>query len=272
MLSSRERGFGASSAGSGPLALRLTVLGSAAAWSETRCRPSSSYLVESGDAALVLDLGQGALSALFEQRDPSGLTAVAISHMHADHHVDLAPLRNYLRFGFPEERSVPLLAPNELRARYDAFLGEEDYLALLPGPDLTDGVHEVGPFLLEAHPVTHAERSHAFRVTLRSDPARPGLVYSGDCGVADDLVPLVRAGDTLLCEAFWSTLDPVPAAMHLTARQAAAVARTTGAARLILTHILDAHDPAAAVVAARETYAGPVLLAETGLALETDDG
>jgi ribonuclease BN (tRNA processing enzyme) len=245
--------------------LRLTVLGSAAAWSESRCRPSSSYIVEADGAALVLDLGQGALSALFEHRDPSTVTAVAISHMHADHHVDLVPLRNVLRFGYPEPRSVDLFVPQELRARYDVFLGEDDYLELLPGPDLMAGVHEVGPFLLQAHPVTHAEKSHAFRVTLAAEPEAPGLVYSGDCGVADDLVPLVRPGDTLLCEAFWSTLDPIPAAMHLTAAQAAGVARAAGAGELILTHILDAHDPAAAVIAAREVFAGPVRLAEIGL-------
>jgi ribonuclease BN (tRNA processing enzyme) len=216
----------------------------------------------------VLDLGQGALSALFERREPSGVTAVAISHMHADHHVDLIPLRNLLRFGYDEPRSVPLLAPHELRDRYDAFLGEPDFLELLPGPDLGEGFHEVGPFLLQAHAVTHAERSHAFRVTIANDPESPGLVYSGDCGVASDLIPLVQVGDTLLCEAFWSTRPPIAAAMHLTAGQAAEVARTAGAARLILTHILDAHDPAAALAAAREAYAGPVLLAESGLVIE----
>jgi ribonuclease BN (tRNA processing enzyme) len=248
--------------------LRLTVLGSAAAWSESRCRPSSSYLVEDGEAALVLDLGQGSLSSLFEHREPSSVTAIAISHMHADHHVDLAPLRNLLRFGYSEPRSVGLLAPVGLRERYDAFLGEDDYLELLQGPDLAEGDHEVGPFGLQAHPVTHSEHSHAFRVTRGSDPTGPGLVYSGDCGVADDLLPLVRPGDTLLCEAFWSTLEPVPEAMHLTATQAAGVARATGAAQLILTHVLDAHDPHAAVVAAREVYDGPVKLAEVGLVVD----
>ena len=158
--------------------------------------------------------------------------------------------------------------PVGLRERYDAFLGEDDYLELLRGPDLSEAVHEVGPFGLQAHPVTHSERSHAFRVTPASDPTGPGLVYSGDCGVADDLLPLVRPGDTLLCEAFWSTLEPVPEAMHLTAAQAAGVARATGAAQLILTHILDAHDPHAAVVAARDVYDGPVKLAEVGLVVD----
>jgi ribonuclease BN (tRNA processing enzyme) len=250
--------------------VRLTVLGSAAAWSEARCRPSSSYLLEHGDTALVLDLGQGALSSLFEHRDPSSITAIAVSHMHADHHVDLVPLRNLLRFGYPEPRSIGLLAPRELRTRYDAFQGEDDFLELLPGPDLTEGHHLVGPFDIQAHPVTHSERSHAFRVTLASDPMGPALVYSGDCGVASDLLPLVRPGDTLLCEAFWSTLEPIPAAMHLTAAEAAGVAKETGASQLILTHVLDAHDPHAAVLAAREVYHGPVSLAEVGLAVELD--
>jgi hypothetical protein len=152
--------------------VQLTVLGSAAAWSESRCRPSSSYLIEDGEAALVLDLGQGSLSALFEHRDPSSVTGFAISHMHADHHVDLVPLRNLLRFGYPEPRSVGLLAPHELRDRYDAFLGEDDFLDLLRGPDLTAGDHEIGPFGLQAHPVTHSERSHAFRVTIQEKVER----------------------------------------------------------------------------------------------------
>ena len=248
--------------------MRLTVLGSAAAWSEARCRPSSSYLVEAGDSALVLDLGQGALSGLFEHRDPSTVSAIAVTHMHADHHVDLVPLRNLLRFGYAEPRSVRLLAPRELRARYDVFQGEDDFLDLLPGPDIADGPHEIGPFLLQAHPVRHAERSHAFRVSLAADAGSPGLVYSGDCGFAADLLPLIRPGDTVLCEAFWSTLEPIPAAMHLTAAQAAGVARDGGAGELILTHILDAHDPAAAVVAAREVFDGPVRLADVDLVVD----
>ena len=82
------------------------------------------------------------------------------------------------------------------------------------------------------------------------------------------LLPLIRPGDTVLCEAFWSTLEPIPAAMHLTAAQAAGVARDGGAGELILTHILDAHDPAAAVVAAREVFDGPVRLADVDLVVD----
>ena len=250
------------------MGLTLTVLGSAAAWSESRGRPSSSYMVEAGGRALILDIGQGSLSSLYGHRDPSTVSAIAITHMHADHHVDLVPLRNLLHFGYDERRYVELHVPAELRRRYDLFMGEADFLDDLPGPELVEGVRDIGPFRLQAHPVSHSLHSFAFRVTHLDAPGEPGLVYSGDCGQATDLLPLIQPGDTLLCEAFWSTLEPIPAAMHLTAAQAADVAREAGAARLLLTHILDAHDPQAALAVARREFPGPVELATPDLVVE----
>lgn len=250
------------------MGLRLTVLGAAAAWSERPGRPSSCYLVEIGDDAILLDLGQGSLGSLFAHRDPSSLRAVVISHMHGDHHVDLIPLRNLLRFGYDRPRSVGLHAPAELRRRYDAFLGESGFLDDLVGPDLVEGTRWIGEFEVQVHPVTHSEHSHAFRVSDASDPDAPGLVYSGDCGRSDDLLPLIRGGDTLLCEAFWSTLEPVSTANHLSAYQAADVARRGGAAHLILTHILEAHDPLAAIAAAGRIFPGPVRLAQPELVVD----
>lgn len=248
------------------MGLKLTILGSSAAWSERTGRPSSSYLVERGDEALVLDLGQGSLSALFGHRDPSSIAAVAVSHEHGDHHVDLIPLRNLLRYGYADgPRSVGLHVPNELRRRYEVFLDEPGFLDILPGPELREGRRTIGPFELEARRVMHSEFSFAFRVTGAGQPDAPGLVYSGDCGRVEDLLPLIHAGDTLLCEAFWSTLEPVAGANHLSASQAAGVARQSGAARLILTHVLDAHGPQAALDAASTIFDGPVQLAEPEL-------
>jgi ribonuclease BN (tRNA processing enzyme) len=250
------------------MGLKLTVLGSSAAWSERPGRPSSSYMLEIGDEAIVLDLGQGALSSVFPHRDPSTLKAVVVSHMHGDHHVDLIPLRNLLYYDYGEPRSIELHLPAGLRERYDVFVGETGFLDFLAGPDVTEGSRGIGPFTVQAHPVTHSENSHAFRVTDSADADGPGLVYSGDCGLADDLLPLIREGDTVLCEAFWSTLEPIPSANHLSAADAADVARRGKAAHLILTHILDSHDPAAAVRAAEGIFPGPVSLAEPEMVVE----
>ena len=71
-------------------------------------------------------------------------------------------------------------------------------------------------------------------------------------------------GDTVLCEAFWSTRTPQPGANHLTATEAADVAQRGRAGRLVLTHILEAHDPRAALEAAGRAFPGPVALAEPG--------
>ena len=250
------------------MGLRLTVLGSSAAWSERPGRPSSAYLVEHPEGAIVLDLGQGALNSVFGQRDPSTLDAVVISHEHSDHHVDLIPLRHLLRYGYDEPRRIGLHVPDELRRRYDVFTGEAGFLDDLSGPELVAGKRDIGPFVLDSRPVTHSEMSFAFRVTERGNDGAPGLVYSGDCGRADDLLPLIRPGDTLLCEAFWSTREPIASANHLSAAQAAGAALRGEAGRLVLTHILDAHDPQAALEAAREVFPGPVELAEPSLILD----
>ncbi len=250
------------------MSLKLTVVGAAAAWTDRACRPSSCYLVETGEEAILLDLGQGALGSLFGHRDPSSLRAVVVSHMHGDHHVDLIPLRNLLSFGYDEPRSIGLHAPAGLRHRYGVFTGEDSFLDILVGPDLAEGTRRIGPFELRVHRVTHSEQSYAFRVAATADPDAPGLVYSGDCGRADDLLPLIQEGDTVLCEAFWSTREPKPGANHLTAADAADVARRGGAAHLILTHILEAHDPQAALSTAEGIFPGPVRMAEPELVFE----
>ena len=229
-------------------------------------------MLEIGAEALILDLGQGSLGSVFPHRDPATVAAVAVTHMHGDHHVDLIPLRNLLYYHYGEPRSIGLHLPPGLRQRYDVFMGEPGFLDFLPGPDIVAGVRRIGPFELEAQPVTHSEHSHAFRVSDPADPSAPGLVYSGDCGRADDLLPLIREGDTLLCEAFWSTQEPIASANHLTAAQAADVAVRGGAAELILTHILEAYGTEVALEAARGVFAGPVRLAEPELVVAIGDG
>lgn len=75
----------------------LQVLGAGAAYSDVPGAVGASYLVRADDAALLLDLGQGAFPALAAALEPSTLHAVLISHLHPDHFIDLIALRHYLR-------------------------------------------------------------------------------------------------------------------------------------------------------------------------------
>ena len=247
--------------------MRVTVIGPGPAYTRRPGRASSCYLVESGPTSLLLDLGQGSFAALGARRPPETLSAIAVSHLHPDHHADLVPLRHYLKYGLTPPRSVELRAPPDLRRRYDVLLGEDGFLDALPGDDLEPGAWLAGSLVVTCARVTHAGESFAFRVVPARTPGGPGLVYSGDCGRPEELAALVCPGDTLLSEASWGRGPGSSGAWHLTAAQAGWAASEGGAARLVLTHVLDEWARGAGS-AARRAFRGPVLLARPGLRLE----
>ncbi len=72
-------------------------------------------------------------------------------------------------------------------------------------------------------------------------PATPGtkLVFIGDVARVDELVGIAGDADLLVCEStyLWRDRDTARKFGHLTARQAAQLARDAGAGQLILTHV-----------------------------------
>jgi ribonuclease BN (tRNA processing enzyme) len=246
----------------------LLVLGAGPAYTDRPGATGASYLVRHGGTSLLLDIGQGSFPKLAATLEPSTVDLVAISHLHPDHFIDLVPLRHYLRWQFHPARHVPVVAPRGLAGRLDALHDEPGFsAAALDVADLDPGVRDVGPLRLEARRVRHTADSYAFRVSIGGDPDAPGLVYSGDCGAAMDLAPLVRTGDDLLVEASFGEGPVPPGAEHLDAPAIAALAGATRPGRILLTHIQMGHDPAAAAAAVQTTFDGPVLVAEPGLAV-----
>ncbi len=247
--------------------MRLTVVGCAAAWGRGADAASSCYLVEAGDTAIALDLGQGSFARLATLRPPESLAAVLVSHSHADHCIDLVPLRHYLRYeaGAPAG-TVALHAPADLPARIDALAGENGFLADLAFTPLAPGERRFGPLRVTAARVAHTAESFAFRVAENDAPA--GIVYSGDCGDPRDLVPLIGPGDTLVAEASFGAGPVLPGVAHLDAAGAALAARDGGAARLVLTHMQPGSDPADAVERASALFRGGIALARPGMTLD----
>lgn len=240
----------------------LTVLGAGPAWSDRPGSSGASYLVRAGGTAILLDLGQGSFPRLIEAIEPSTLDAVLISHLHPDHFIDLVPLRHYLAYQLEHPRPVRVVAPAGLADRIDALHDRPGFTAAtLDCEPYPSTAFTIGELTVEARLVTHTADSHAIRV---SRPGRPGLVYSGDCGVAGDLAPLIRVGDTLLVEVSFG-VGPVPAgAMHLDAHAIAGLVSTAQPGRVLLTHLQMGLDREGPVRIVADAFEGSVSLVEPG--------
>ena len=243
----------------------LLVVGSGAAYPDRPGTASSCYVLLEDETAICLDLGQGSFAGLAGRLEPADLAGVIVSHLHPDHFVDLVALRHYLRYEFDPPRRVRVIAPQGLRARLDGVTGQADFAAgILDIENRSVGRFQVGPFAVESSRVTHTDHSFATRVTLARAPGGPGLVYSGDCGRASDLAPLILPGDALLCEVAFGS-GPVPVAdLHLDGATVGRLAAATGASQVLLTHLQMNRDREATLAAVRAEYRGLASLVNDG--------
>jgi len=89
----------------------VTVVGSSSSIPRPD-RACSSYLVQDDETSVVFDLGSGAFANLRRHVDYDRLDAIVITHMHADHFMDVIPLRYALRYGSRRRRrKLPLYLP-----------------------------------------------------------------------------------------------------------------------------------------------------------------
>ena len=249
--------------------LTIQVLGAGPAYSDRAGSSGAAYLVRSGPTAVLLDLGQGSFPRLTAAIEPSSIDAVVISHLHPDHFVDLVPLRHYLAYQFDPPRRVRVIAPPGLDARLDGLHAEPGFTAaaldLEPHPE---GTASIGELALASRRVTHTAESRAIRIAPASGGA--GLVYSGDCGRADDLRPLIRAGDALLVEVSFGN-GPVPAGVnHLDAPAIAAFVATVDVREVLLTHLQMGFEAEPAVATVAAATRAPVRLVRPGDSARVD--
>jgi len=243
--------------------IQLDVIGAGPAYTDRPGSAGAAYLVRAGSTAIVLDLGQGAFPGLAARLAPSTLDAVVVSHLHPDHFIDLVALRHYLRWQFKPTRRVRVIAPAGLETRIDALHDEPGFSAAsLDVEPIAVGSTDIGGLRVEATRVTHTNDSHAFRVSVAEGGV--GLVYSGDCGRAEDLDPLIRPGDTVLSEVSFGPGPVARDALHLDGPAVGAMAARTRAGRVLLTHLQMGFDPTATIESVAAIYDGPIDLVEPG--------
>ena len=247
--------------------MRLTVVGCAGSYPGPDS-PASCYLVEHDGHSVVLDMGNGAFGPLQKFVDVLNVDAVVLSHLHADHCLDLTSYYVWRRYR-PEgpAHAIPVLGPT----------GSADRLARAYDLPHTPGMHgefyfrdhvevtEVGPFRITTAPAAHPVEAYSIRV----EAGGRSLVFSGDTGPTDTLVDLARGADLALFEAsFLSRYEDLPPDLHLTAAQSAEHATRAGVQRLVLTHLVPWTPRDETQEEAAAAYDGELMLATSGLALD----
>lgn len=236
--------------------IELFIAGAGPAYTDRQGATGAAYLLRAAGSAVLLDFGQGSFPRLAAEIEPSTLDAVIVSHLHPDHFIDLVPLRHYLRYQLVPPRRIRVVGPAALAERLDALHDEPGFTAVsFDVNSVASGVETIGSLAVEARQVTHTESSFAFRVSVGS---AAGLVYSGDCGNTEDLVRLIRPGDTLLAEVSFGP-GPVPSgAQHLDGPAVGRLAAATGVSRVLLTHILMGFDQDETMASVRASFDGAV--------------
>jgi ribonuclease BN (tRNA processing enzyme) len=252
--------------------VRITVLGKSPAWQDPD-GACSGYLVQGGGQTVLLDCGPGVFAKLRKAIDYTAVDAVVITHLHADHIMDLVTFASGLRYRpWPGEPPRPrLIAPPgspEAFARLcsGGFMSSDhielafDMTVYDPGQPL-----KLGGLDVRFRPVPHYIPANA--VEFAENGAR--FTFSADCGPSLELVNFAAGTDLLLIEATLPVQEPDEDDRgHLTPAEAGEHGAQAGAKRLVLTHYAVELDAQWACAEAARTFGAPVEAAHEGAIYE----
>ena len=257
--------------------MRITVLGKSPSWQDAG-GACSGYLVQEDEFTLLLDCGNGVFSKLRDHIDYVEVDAVLISHLHADHFLDLVPFIYALTYA-PRQQPVPVAGwpgtSEPARPELHAPAGAQDMFRQIVscwGNDgLIDGAFalneyepwdelNLGPFQVRFCEVPHY--TPTFAVELSAADRR--FTYSADCSPNLELVEFARGTDLLLIEATLPRPERTGERGHLTPAEAGEHGRQSAAKRMVITHFSDELDAEWAGHEATTAFGAPVALAHEG--------
>ncbi len=228
--------------------------------------------METAEGAVLFDMGTGALANLRRTTDYDRIDAVVISHMHADHFIDVIPLRYALKYGRKQRgaRVALYLPPGGeamLRAMTAPFSGE-------PGHFLDDvfTIAEYDPqatMAIVGGVISFVETIHYIPTyAVRFDAAGGSITYSADTARDRSVGVLGRDTDLFLCEATLLPGEVEEYPGHSSVRDAALMATAAAAKLLVLTHYPSDADPRDMARIAAASFVGTIAIADDGAVYE----
>jgi ribonuclease BN (tRNA processing enzyme) len=219
--------------------MRLTVLGTGTA-RPVADTPASGILIEIDGTAVLFDIGSGVAAKLEAVLGAAHLTGLVVGHYHADHWIDLAPLRYRFPWGEPAPLPLPVYLPpgapakleslaaaiNERPGFFDVAFAVTEYVSGEP--------FQIGALTITPHPVGHYVP--AWSMDIRGTNGEK-VIYAGDMGPSEMIVELARGADLLILEATLESAATDDARRgHLSTEEAIDHVRRSGARRGLLVH------------------------------------
>ena len=254
--------------------MRLTTIGTGTI-SYSPQRVCAGHLVEAGAVRLLMDCGSGVVHRMAERGvDWFGITHVALTHFHIDHHGDLPSLLFAWRYARVERRTAPveIIGPVGTAALLSRLAAA--YGAWVTAPEFPVTVHELAPgdrrelgdeVTIEARKVPHTEESVAYSIVR--GPRR--IVYTGDTGVDPSLGAWAAGCDVLLSEC--SLPDAMAIPVHLTPRQCGDLAAAARPRLLALTHLYPPVEQVDIFAEVAERFAGRTAIAADGWSIDLEN-
>ena len=215
--------------------MKLKVLGTQSPYN-TAGHNSPGFFIEEGKDRIMLDCGSGSHSLLNFPDDLKNLSVI-ITHLHRDHYNDIFNLQ-YASYVFANQKRIkkPIsvyLPVNPKRILVDIVSEESSFAniySINENSKLISG-NLVVTFCRMKHPV----ETYAVKVTNGMST----IVYSSDTSFAakSELAKFARGADVLICESSLLEKHGFPEInSHLTAKQAAQIAKEAKVNTLMLTH------------------------------------
>lgn len=246
--------------------IKVTILGSGTCV-PSLTRNSCSALVRGKSSHILLDAGPGTMGQLLKLGvHINEIDIILLSHFHLDHCAELAPFLFATKYpGFKRKKKITLMGGKGLKTFFEnlntafdhTFEIPEDYFQIIELKEKGSLNTNLENIQLDYAGVQHRAESLAYRLT---DETGFSIVYSGDTDYCAQLVDLSRESDILICES--ALPDGQKVLGHLTPSIAGKIATKANVKKLVLTHFYPVCDDVDIKAQCRNTFAGPLVLAE----------